>query len=46
MYFTARMEDVIQQFDSIWDLGVIVSDDARFDRHLDKVISTVRQKIG
>ena len=46
MYFTARMEDVIQQFDSIRDLGVIVSDDARFDKHLDKVISTVRQKIG
>ena len=46
MYFTAKMEDVIQQFDSIRDLGVIVSDDAKFDKHIDKVISTVRQKIG
>ena len=46
MYFTANMEDVIQQFDSIRDLGIIVSDDAKFDKHMEKVISTVRQKIG
>ena len=46
MYFTANMEDVIQQYDSIRDLGIIVSDDAKFDKHMEKVISTVRQKIG
>ena len=46
MYFTTNMEDVIQQFDSVRDLGVIISDDAKFEKHLDKVISKVRQKIG
>ena len=46
MYFTTKMEDVIQQFDSVRDLGVILSDDAKFEKHLDKVISKVRQKIG
>ena len=46
MYFTANMEDVIQQFSSIRDLGVMISDDARFDTHIEKVVSKVRQKIG
>ena len=41
VYFTAEMEDVILQFDCIRDLGVIVSDDAKFEKNLDKVISTV-----
>ena len=46
MYFTANMEDVIQQFSSIRDLGVMISDDARFEIDIEKVVSKVRQKIG
>ena len=46
MYFTANMEDVIQQFSSIRDLGVMISDDARFETNIEKVVSKVRQKIA
>ena len=46
MYFTANMEDVIQQFSSTRDLGVMISDDARFEIDIEKVVSKVRQKIG
>ena len=40
------MEDTIQQFSSLRDLGIIMSDNAKFDDHHDKVIRTVRKKIG
>ena len=46
MYFTANMEEVIDQFSTLRDLGVILSDDAKFDMHIQKVVSKVRQKIG
>ena len=40
------MEEVIEQFSSLRDLGVIMSDTARFDDHIEKVATTVRRKIG
>ena len=44
MYFTANMEDVIQQLSYIWDLGVMISDDARFDTHIAKVVSNLGKR--
>ena len=46
IYFTTNMEEVIDQFSSLRDLGVIMSDNARFDDHIEKVATTVRRKIG
>ena len=46
MYFTADMEEIIDQFSNLRDLGVIMSDPAKFDDHIEKVVSTVRKKIG
>ena len=46
IYFTTNMEEVIDQFSSLRDLGVIMSDSARFDDHIEKVATTVRRKIG
>ena len=46
VYFTGHMEDIIDQFSSIRDLGVIMTDDGRFDGHIEKVVKKVRQKIG
>ena len=45
-YFTEEMKDIIQQFSSLRDLGIIVSDNCKFDNHVDKVVKTVRRKIG
>ena len=45
-YFTEEMEETIQQFSSLRDLGIIMSDNAKFDDHHNKVIRTVRNKIG
>ena len=46
MYFTEEMNEVIEQFETLRDLGVIVSDDATFDAHIDHVVKKVRQKTG
>ena len=40
LYFTGD-----KQFSSLRDLGVIMSDTARFDDHVDKVVKKVRQKV-
>ena len=40
------MEAVIEQFSSLRDLGVILSDDGNFSEHVDHVCKKVRQKIG
>ena len=45
-YFTDNMENVIDRFESVKDLGMIMSDDARFEDHIEKVTKTVRQKVG
>ena len=46
VYFTGQMENIIEQFFSLKDLGVIMSDSAKFEDHIDKVVKKVRQKIG
>jgi len=45
-YFTEDMENIIEQFSSLRDLGIILSDDGIFNSHIDKVVKTVRQKSG
>ena len=39
IYFTSDMEKIIDQFASLQDLGVIMSDTARFDYHIEKVVT-------
>ena len=46
LYFTANMEEIIQQYSSLRDLGFIMTDNGRFEEHIDKVTRTVRQKVG
>ena len=46
MYFTEEMSEVIEQFDTLRNLGVIVLDDATFDAHIEHVVKKVRQKTG
>ena len=46
LYFTANMDDVIQQCSSLRDLGVILADNGKFEEHIEKVTKTVRQKVG
>ena len=46
MYFTSDMKEVISQFLSLKDLGIVMSDDAKFKEYIEKVATKVRQKIG
>ena len=46
LYFTDKTENVIERFSSLRDLGMILSDDAKFNAHIDKVSKKVRQKVG
>jgi hypothetical protein len=46
LYFTDEMNQVIERFETLRDLGVMVSDDATFDKHIEHVVKKVRQKIG
>ena len=45
-YFTGDMENIIEQFSSLRDLGITMSDNGKFEDHINKVCSKVRQKIG
>ena len=40
------MEGIIEQYSKLPDLGMILSDDAKFSSHIDKVVNQVRQKVG
>ena len=46
IYFTDNYEDVIERFSSLRDLGVILSEDGKFDHHIDMVSKKVKQKVG
>ena len=46
MYFTDEMSNVIEEFDQVKDLGVIMNNQATFKDHIEKAISKARQKIG
>ena len=46
LYFTDDTQNIIERYSSVRDLGVILSDDERFEIHIEKVIKKVRQKAG
>jgi hypothetical protein len=46
IYFTEDMEDIIERFPSLRDLGVIMSDTGKFDDHIEHVAKKVRTKVG
>ena len=45
-YFSPDYQDLIEVKDSLRDLGIIMSDDASFTNHIQKVCTTVKQKCG
>ena len=45
-YLTPEAEDLIEVKECLRDLGIQMSDDARFSNHVDHVCSKVRQKSG
>jgi ribonuclease P/MRP protein subunit RPP40 len=46
LYLTPNWEDIIEEKESLRDLGVIVSNDASFSNHVEHVCSKVKQKSG
>ena len=46
VYFTSSMEDIIERGTSLRDLGIILSDDGKFQDDIEKVVSKVRQRVG
>ena len=46
LYLTPNWEDIIEEKESLKDLGVIVSNDASFSNHVEHVCSKVKQKSG
>ena len=46
MYFTENMKHTIEQVNMTKDLGVLVTDDAKYDEHIDNMCKKVRQKSG
>ena len=45
-YLTPNCDDLIEEKDSLRDLGIIMSSDASFSNHVELVCSKVRQKSG
>ena len=45
IFFRVNMEEVMPQFSSLRDLGVIMSDNEKFEDHIKKVSRVIRQKI-
>ena len=45
-YFTEETSEIIERFENLRDLGVIMSDDGSFDEQIIKVVKKVRQKTG
>ena len=46
VYFTDEMENVIEQYENLKDLGVFMNDKADFSTHVTNVVKKSRQKIG
>ena len=43
-YFTDDTSEIIERFESLRDLGVILSDDASFDKHVENVVKKSQTK--
>ena len=46
LYFTGEMAEVIEQVSTVKDLGITLTDDAKFEEHIEKVAKKSRQKCG
>ena len=46
VYFIGKKKEIIEQFSFLRDLGVIMTDNAKLDAHMEMVVKKVRQKIG
>ena len=46
IYFTNDMNDTISPCDAHKDLGITMTDDAKFDVHISNIIKKAKQKIG
>ena len=46
MYFTEDTSDLVEREEVVRDLGVMLSEDAQFKNHIDKVVAKTRQKSG
>ena len=46
IYFTDKMNHVIEEFENLKDLGVIMNNEANFKDHIDKAVRKARQKMG
>ena len=46
LYFTENMSNIIDQFETIKDLGVVMNDQATFKNHIEKALKKARQKMG
>ena len=45
-YLTPNYENIIEEKESLRDLGIIMANDASFSQHIEKVCSKVKQKSG
>ena len=46
LYFTPNQENVIEEKETLRDLGVILSSNMKFSEHIDKITATVNKKMG
>ena len=46
LYFTENTQEIIERFETLRDLGVIMSQTATFDVQIEHVSKKVRKKIG
>ena len=46
MYLTEDSSHIIERFETLRDLGVILTDEATFEAHIEHVVKKVRQKTG
>ena len=46
IYFTPDYDNVIEEKETLRDLGVILSSDMKFSEHVEKIVATVNQKMG
>ena len=45
-YFTNDTSDIIDRYETLRDLGVILTDDASFSSHIEKVMKKVKKKLA
>ena len=45
-YFSPDYNDIFVQSDEVKDLGVLISPDGSFDKHISNIIAKVNQRIG